>query len=121
VTFGIESLVDLRGIFFLAACRSDLAPKKKPTKFQLEMATSIDDLKMTMETMATQLAGVQDMVNQFAGFQQMMTTTLDKLNELEAWRTVAETAAVGSAATATTNSTATTCVPAVASAHPAPL
>ena len=35
-----------------------LAPKKKPTKFQLDMATSIEDLKSTMETMAKQLAGV---------------------------------------------------------------
>jgi hypothetical protein len=44
-----------------------------------------------METMATQLAGIQDMASQFAGFQKMMTTTLDKLNDLEAWKTVAET------------------------------
>jgi hypothetical protein len=50
------------------------------------MATLIDDLK----TMVNQLVGVQDMAKQFAGFQQMMTTTLDKLNDLEAWRTVAE-------------------------------
>jgi len=46
----------------------DLAPKRKPTKFQLEMTTSIDDLKKTMETMATQLVGIQDMASQFAGF-----------------------------------------------------
>ena len=91
VTFGIESLTDLRGKFFLAQIRFDLVPKKKPTKLQLEMATSIDDLKTTMETMATQLAGVQDVVKQFAGLQQMMTTTLDKLNNLEAWRIVVET------------------------------
>jgi hypothetical protein len=31
------------------------------------------------------------MVKQFSAFQQMMTTTIDKLNNLEAWRTVAET------------------------------
>jgi hypothetical protein len=50
--------------------------KHKPTKFQLEMMTSIDDLKTTMEAMAKQLAGVQDMATQFTGFQKMMTTTL---------------------------------------------
>jgi hypothetical protein len=38
-----------------------LAPKKKPTKFQTEIATSMEDLKSTMESMAKQLAGVQDM------------------------------------------------------------
>jgi hypothetical protein len=31
------------------------------------------------------------MAKQFTGFQQMMTMTLDKINDLEAWRTVAET------------------------------
>jgi hypothetical protein len=55
------------------------------------MATSIDDLKTTMEAMATQLARIQDMAKQFAEFQNMMATTLNKLNDLEAWRTVAET------------------------------
>jgi hypothetical protein len=55
------------------------------------MTTSIDDLKTTMEAMTKQLAGVQDMATQFAGFQKMMTTTLDKLNDLESWRTVTET------------------------------
>ena len=55
------------------------------------MTTSIDDLKTTMESMTHQLACVQDMAKQFAGFQKMMTATLDKLNDLEAWRTIAET------------------------------
>ena len=55
------------------------------------MTSLIDDLKTTMDSMAQQLTGVQDMVKQFAGFQKMMTTTLDKLNDLEAWRTIAET------------------------------
>ena len=31
------------------------------------------------------------MAKQFAGFQQVMVTMLDKLNDLEAWRTIAET------------------------------
>ena len=30
------------------------------------------------------------MAKQFAGFQKVMTTTVDKLNDLEAWRTIAE-------------------------------
>jgi hypothetical protein len=55
------------------------------------MATSIEDLKTTMDAMAQQLAGVQDMAKQFTGFQQVMTTTLDKLNDLEAWRSIVET------------------------------
>jgi hypothetical protein len=55
------------------------------------MTTSIDDLKTTMEAMAKQLAGVQDMATQFTGFQKMMTTTLDKLNNLESWRMIVET------------------------------
>jgi hypothetical protein len=55
------------------------------------MAASIEDLKTAMDSMAQQLVGVQDMVKQFAGFQQVMATTLDKLNDLEAWRTMAET------------------------------
>jgi hypothetical protein len=55
------------------------------------MTTSMDDLKATMENMATQFAGLQEMAKQFLVFQQMMTTTLNKLNNLEAWRTIAET------------------------------
>jgi hypothetical protein len=55
------------------------------------MTTSIDDLKTTMEAMAKQLTGVQDMATQFTGFQKMMTTTLDKLNNLESWRMIVET------------------------------
>jgi hypothetical protein len=51
----------------------------------------MEDLKATMENMAKQFAGVQEMVKQFPAFQQMMTTTIDKLNNLEAWRTIAET------------------------------
>jgi len=44
------------------------------------MAASVEELKETM----------QSMVGQFAGFQEMMTTTLDKLSALEAWQTTAE-------------------------------
>jgi hypothetical protein len=55
------------------------------------MATSIEDLQKTMNTMANQLAGVQDMAKQFAGFQDAMATALDKLNDLQSWRTIAET------------------------------
>jgi hypothetical protein len=55
------------------------------------MSTSIDNFKTAMESMAKQLAGVQDMAKQFAGFQKVMATTLDKLNDLEAWRSLAET------------------------------
>ena len=44
-----------------------------------------------MEAMTKQFAGLQDMAKQFAGFQDAMTTMLDKLNDLEAWRTVAGT------------------------------
>ena len=55
------------------------------------MTTSIEDLKTTMASMAKQLEGVQDMAKQLQGFQQVMTTTLDKLNDLESWRTIAET------------------------------
>ena len=68
-----------------------LAQKKKLTKFQAEMPTSMDDLKVSMEAMAAQFTGVSNMAKQFTGFQQMMMTTLDKLNDLEAWRTIAET------------------------------
>jgi len=79
----------IRGDFFsLDSIHSILAPKKKLTKFQTEMATSIDDLKTTMDMMAQQLAGVQDLAKQF---EKMMTMTLDKLNDLEAWRSIAET------------------------------
>lgn len=55
------------------------------------MATSMEDLKATMDTMAKQFAGVQDMAKQFAGFQDAMATALDKLNDLQSWRTIAET------------------------------
>jgi hypothetical protein len=78
-------------IFFLPQIIFALAPKKKPTKFQTEMATSMEDLKSTMESMAQQLAGVQDMAKQFSSLQEVVSTTLDKLQDLEAWRTVAET------------------------------
>ena len=46
------------------------------------MATSMEDLKATMENMAKQLAGVQDMAKQFTGLQEAVTTTLDKLQDL---------------------------------------
>jgi hypothetical protein len=82
----------IEGNFFsLARFYPDLAPKKKPTKFEQDMATSIDDLKTTMETMAKQLARVQDLAKQFAGFQDNMATALDKLNDLQTWRTITET------------------------------
>jgi hypothetical protein len=55
------------------------------------MATSIEDLQKTMNTMANQLAGVQDMAKQFAGFQDALATVLDKLNDLQSWRTITET------------------------------
>jgi len=44
------------------------------------MAASVDDLKTTM----------QEMAKQFAGFQEMMSTSLDKLSSVEAWRTTAQ-------------------------------
>jgi hypothetical protein len=66
ITFGIRASVRER-IFFLVIRFFDLAPKKKPTKFQLEMTTSIDDLKKTMDTMAAQLVGIHNMASQFAG------------------------------------------------------
>ena len=40
------------------------------------MAATVDSLKATMESMA----------NQFKGFQEMMATSLDKLSVLQAWR-----------------------------------
>lgn len=55
------------------------------------MTTSVDELKATMATMATQLSDVQEMTKQFAGFQSLMSTPLDKLGDQEAWRTIAET------------------------------
>jgi hypothetical protein len=44
------------------------------------MAVTIESLKATMESMA----------NQFKGFQEMMVTSLDKLSVLEAWRVTTE-------------------------------
>ena len=44
------------------------------------MAASVDSLKATMESMAAQ----------FKGFQDMMATSLDKLSALEAWRVTTE-------------------------------
>ena len=53
-----------------------LAPKKRnPPRFQLEMAASVDELKTTM---------------QFVGFQDMMSTALDKLGALETWKETAD-------------------------------
>ena len=58
-----------------------LAPKKRnPPRFQLEMAASVDELKTTMQAMAMQ----------FAGFQDMMSTALDKLGALETWKETAD-------------------------------
>lgn len=51
----------------------------------------MDELKASVEAMAKQFAGLQDMAKQFAGFQGVITTTIDKLNDLEAWRSIAET------------------------------
>lgn len=48
----VSSKVDFGENFFFHRIFSILAPKRKPTKFQLEMATSMDDLKATMESMA---------------------------------------------------------------------
>ena len=44
------------------------------------MATTVESLKESLESMA----------KQFAGFQDMMVTSLDKLGILEAWHTTAE-------------------------------
>jgi DNA repair exonuclease SbcCD ATPase subunit len=54
--------------------------KRNPPKYQLEMAATVESLKATMESMAAQ----------FKGFQEMMATSLDKLSALEAWHTKAE-------------------------------
>ena len=59
---------------------SRLAPKRKPTKFQQEMAKSVDDLSAQFETMT----------KQFAGFQTMMRETLDKLDGLQSWKSTAD-------------------------------
>jgi hypothetical protein len=68
----------VRGENFFPA---SLAPKKRnPPKFQLEMAVSVKSLKTTMESMATQ----------FKGFQEMMATSLNKLSALEAWHITTE-------------------------------
>jgi hypothetical protein len=92
ITFWYRQPARFGGEFFsFDSIRVTLALKKKPTKFQLEMSGSIKDLKTTMDSMAQQLVGVQDMEKQFDGFQKMMTTTLDKLNDLEAWRSITET------------------------------
>jgi chaperonin cofactor prefoldin len=47
-----------------------LAPKKKPTKLQREMAQSVEELTAKFETMS----------KQFTGFQSMMQNMLDSLN-----------------------------------------
>jgi hypothetical protein len=58
-----------------------LAPKKKNhPKYQIEMAASMEELKAMMQSMA----------KQFTGFQDMMSTTLDKLGVLETWQTTAD-------------------------------
>jgi septation ring formation regulator EzrA len=44
------------------------------------MAASVEELKKTLKSMATQ----------FTGFQNMMTTSLDKLKSLETWQATAE-------------------------------
>ena len=44
------------------------------------MAASVDELKTTMQAMA----------KQFAGFQDMMSTALDKLGALETWKETAD-------------------------------
>ena len=44
------------------------------------MAASVDELKTTMQAMAMQ----------FAGFQDMMSTALDKLGALETWKETAD-------------------------------
>lgn len=59
-----------------------LAPKKKQTKFQLEMSKSVEDLSTQFELMS----------KQFAGFQTMMREALDKISGLEEWRSSADEA-----------------------------
>jgi hypothetical protein len=51
----------------------------------------MDELKATMETLATQFVGMKDMSKQFDALQTMMVTTLDKLSDLEAWHSITET------------------------------
>jgi len=58
-----------------------LAPAKKPTKFEKQMAATLEDL-----------------AKQFEGFQSMMKQTLDELSDLKTWRgcTTARTPSIGS-------------------------
>lgn len=59
---------------------SGLAPSKKPTKFQQEMAQSVEELAARFEKMA----------KQFDGFQSMMQNTLDSLNSMGSWQVSAD-------------------------------
>ena len=60
----------------MSAGENGLAPKKKPTKLQREMAQSMEDLSTRFETMS----------KQFEGFQKMMQNTLDSLNAMGSWQ-----------------------------------
>jgi hypothetical protein len=51
----------------------------------------MDELKASVDAMAKQFVGLQDMVKQFADFQGVIITMLDKLSDLEAWRSIVET------------------------------
>jgi len=76
----VSGAVDSRQIF--ASALIVLAPKRKPIKFQQDMATSIEALSASMEKMATQ----------FEGFQTMMKQTLETLSSVRAWQATADEA-----------------------------
>jgi hypothetical protein len=70
VTFGIYLELRSEGTRnFFRSVVCVLAPAKKPTKFEKQMAAALEDL-----------------AKQFEGFQSMMKQTLDELSDLKTWR-----------------------------------
>lgn len=63
---------------------SALAPKPRLTKYQAQMAASVEELKSSMDEMKAEMQA------QFTGFQDLMKTALEKLNGLESWRLSAD-------------------------------
>jgi hypothetical protein len=81
----------LGGFFFISKSFFVLAPGRKPTKIQTQMAASLEELSTKFDDMAKQMHAFTDMTKQFAGLREMMRQTLDSVNGMGHRQTSAET------------------------------
>lgn len=87
----VSRAIDLGGKFFFPNRNIVLAPGRKPSKLQSQMASSLEDLSAKFDGMAKQFDYISDMAKRFTGLHEMMRQTLDSVNGMGLRQTSAET------------------------------